>query len=207
MRSLPKITLKLAVAACLRLVRHCPLGQLMTSPGCSARVGDIISLPFQSNTNFGFGKLDNTQNILDMQPVIPVHLNQDWNLVTRWIMPVIYQPPFFAGDATDFGLGDLTPEFFISPKNPIPLAPGLGLVWGAGPAFQLPTATDRRLGSGMWSAGPGLVALLLSQRQNVVTGFEVNNLWSFASEEDHRADVNAMTFSPSSITTCPRAGI
>ena len=109
-------------------------------------VSDLISVQFQNNTNFGVGKLDNTQNILNFQPVLPVHLNQDWNLITRPILPVIYQPPFFLGDDTDFGLGDLTPEFFFSPTKPIPLSPGVGLVWGAGPAFQLPTATDFRLG-------------------------------------------------------------
>jgi hypothetical protein len=196
MRNVPKITFMLAVAAAatvgaaLSALAADDLRQASQNP-----VADLISVPFQNNTNFGVGKLDNTQNILNIQPVIPVHLNQDWNLVTRWIMPVTYQPPFFAGDTTDFGLGDLTPELFISPKNPIPLAPGLGLVWGVGPAFQLPTATDSRLGSGKWSAGPGLVALLLSQKPNVVTGFVVNNLWSFAGDED-RANVNLMTLQP-----------
>ena len=158
-------------------------------------VADLISVQFQNNTNFGVGKLDNTQNILNFQPVLPVHLNQDWNLITRPILPVIYQPPFFLGDDTDFGLGDLTPEFFFSPTKPIPLSPGVEFVWGAGPAFQLPTATDSRLGSGKWSAGPGLVVLLLSKKPDVVTGFLVNNLWSFAGDED-RANVNLMTLQP-----------
>ena len=158
-------------------------------------VADLISVQLQNNTNFGVGKLDNTQNILNFQPVLPVHLNQDWNLITRPILPVIYQPPFFLGDDTDFGLGDLTPEFFFSPTKPIPLSPGVGLVWGAGPAFQLPTATDSRLGSGKWSAGPGLVVLLLSKKPDVVTGFLINNLWSFAGDED-RANVNLMTLQP-----------
>ena len=58
-------------------------------------IGDLISLPFQNNTNFGIGHSDHTQNVLNIQPVYPVHLNQDWNLITRPILPVIYQPPFF----------------------------------------------------------------------------------------------------------------
>ena len=52
-------------------------------------VADLISVQFQNNTNFGVGKLDNTQNVLNFQPVLPVHLNQDWNLITRPILPVI----------------------------------------------------------------------------------------------------------------------
>jgi hypothetical protein len=114
-------------------------------------IGDLISLPFQNNTNFDIGHTENTQNVLNIQPVYPIHLNQSWNLLTRPILPVIYQPPFLSGRElavaeeifgpgvgdTEFGLGDLTPEFFFSPKNPIQLAPGTSLVWGAGPAFQL----------------------------------------------------------------------
>ena len=105
-------------------------------------VGDLISVPFQNNTNFDIGRSDNTQNVLDIQPVYPLHLNQDWNLLIRPIIPVISQPPFFSGrelhaleevfgpdiGRTEFGLGDLTPEFFFSPRTPTLLAPGLGMV-------------------------------------------------------------------------------
>jgi hypothetical protein len=156
-------------------------------------IASLISVPFQNNTNFGVGQLNNTQNVLNIQPVIPISLDQDWNLITRWIMPVIYQPPFFPGDSTDFGLGDFNPSFFFSPKALVPLFPGGNLTWGVGPAFALPTATDPRLGSGQWSAGPSLVALLLTKQ--VVTGFLINNLWSFAGDEE-RSNVNAMTLQP-----------
>ena len=139
------------------------------------------------------GQLDNAQNVLNIQPVVPLHLNQDWNLITRSIMPVIYQSPFFRGDSTDFGLGDFNPAFFFSPKKPIPVAPGVGLVWGAGPVFAFPTATDPRLRTEKWSAGPTFVAVLLSKK--IVTGFLINNLWSFAGDEDRR-NVNAMTLQP-----------
>jgi len=156
-------------------------------------VADLISLPFQNNTNFNVGQLDNTQNVLNIQPVIPMHLNPSWNLISRSILPVVYQPPLFRGDDTDFGLGDLVQSFFLSPKNPIPVGHGAGLVWGAGPAFGLPTSTDPRLGSEQWSAGPTFVALLLSKK--VVTGFLINNLWSFAGDSG-RADINVMTLQP-----------
>src|SRR5262245_1218776 len=123
-------------------------------------IGDLISLPFQNNTNFDIGRSDNTQNVLNIQPVYPVHLNPSWNLITRQILPVISRPPFFSGRElaaleeifgpgigdTEFGLGDLTPEFFFSPRKLIKLGPEASLVWGTGPAFQFPTAT--------WDGGP-----------------------------------------------------
>jgi hypothetical protein len=119
---------------------------------------------------------------------------------------VISQPPFFSGPElqalekvldpdigrTEFGIGDLTPEFFFSPKKPIQLGEA-SLVGGAGPASQFPTATDDELGTGKWSAGPGFV---VSDRPlHLTTGFLILNLWSFAGEAD-RANVNAMTLQP-----------
>jgi hypothetical protein len=172
-------------------------------------IADLISLPFQNNTNFDIGHTDNTQNVLNIQPVYPVHLTPNWNLITRPILPVIYQPPFFSGRElqaleeiagpdigdTELGLGDLTPEFFFSPRKPIQLGPEASLVWGAGPAFQFPTATDDELGTGKWSAGPGFVVFLSDRALHVTTGFLILNLWSFAGDED-RANVNAMTLQP-----------
>ena len=141
-------------------------------------IADLISLPFQNNTNFDIGRTDNTQNVLNIQPVYPLHLNPSWNLITRPILPVIYQPPFLSGRElaaaeeifgpdigdTEFGLGDLTPEFFFSPRKPIQLGPDASLVWGAGPAFQFPTATDDLLGTGKWSAGPALSSFCRTRR-------------------------------------------
>ena len=161
-------------------------------------IADLISVPFQNNTNFDIGRSENTQNILNIQPVYPVHLNPNWNLITRPIIPVISQPPFFSGrelqaleqfagpdiGRTEFGLGDLTPEFFFSPRKPTLLAPGLSLVWGVGPAFQLPTATDDELGTGKWSAGPAFVAFFDDRSLHLTTGFLILNLWSFAGDAD-----------------------
>lgn len=172
-------------------------------------IADLINLPFQNNTNFNIGHTDNTQNVLNIQPVYPMQISPGWNLITRPILPVIYQPPFFSGRQlqaleaiagpdigdTHFGLGDLTPEFFFSPRKPIVLGPGRSVVWGTGPAFQLPTATDDLLGTGKWSAGPGFVVFLSDQQLNITTGFLILNLWSFAGDDD-RADVNAMTLQP-----------
>ena len=82
-------------------------------------IADLISVPFQNNTNFDIGRTDNTQNVLNIQPVYPTHLNETWNLITRPILPVIYQPPFFQGEE----LRAL--ETILAPNSVIP-----NLVWG-----------------------------------------------------------------------------
>ena len=206
-------SIKLAVGALALLVTattaaHAQQGEDLREAAQNP-IGDLISVPFQNNTNFDIGRTDNTQNVLNIQPVYPLHLNPNWNLIVRPILPVISQPPFLSGPElhaaeqvfghgigdTEFGLGDLTPEFFFSPRKPIQLGPDASLVWGAGPAFQLPTATDVELGSGKWSAGPGFVVFLSDRPLHVTTGFLVLNLWSFAGDED-RANVNAMTLQP-----------
>jgi len=200
-------SIKLAVGALALLVTATTAqAQQNLQEAAQNPIADLISLPLQNNTNFNVGRSDNTQNVLDIQPVIPLHLNADWNLVTRWIMPVIDQPPFFSGrdldlletvagpgiGQTQFGLGDFTPEIFFSPVKPIQLGPATSMVWGVGPAFQLPTATNNVLGTGKWSAGPGIVTFISDESLHLTYGFVVNNLWSFAGDQD-RANVNAMT--------------
>jgi hypothetical protein len=81
-------------------------------------VADLISLPFQSNTNFGVGPFHSPQEILNIQPVIPIHIDQDWNLITRWITPIISQPKLSPTDHEQFGLGDLNPSFFFRQPSP-----------------------------------------------------------------------------------------
>ena len=81
-------------------------------------VADLISLPFQNNTNFGYGPDDDIQNVLNIQPVIPFHLNENWNLITRTIAPLIYQPEVVADTGDEFGLGDINFTAFFSPKRP-----------------------------------------------------------------------------------------
>jgi len=146
-------------------------------------VADLISLPFQNNTNFGIGSNDRTQNVLNIQPVIPSHLNESWNLITRIIQPIAWQPNPAESSGGDFGLGDMNPTFFISPAHPG------GLIWGLGPTFILPTATTSSLGQGKWSTGPAFVAL--AQPGNWTLGLLINNVWSVAGSSD-RASVNQM---------------
>ena len=116
-------------------------------------VADMISLPLQNNTNFGVGPGDDVQNVLNIQPVIPLKLNGSWNLITRTIAPLIYQPETVPGYGSEFGLGDINMSLFLSPAKPGKI------IWGVGPVFSFPTATDAVLGSEKWSAGPTAVAL------------------------------------------------
>jgi hypothetical protein len=150
-------------------------------------VADMISLPFQFNTNFDTGRFGGTQEVLNVQPVIPFSLSSDWNLITRWITPLIEQPQLFPGDDVTYGLGDITPSFFLSPAN------SGKFIWGVGPVLQLPTATSPELGSGKWGAGPSAVGLVMDGPW--VYGALVNNIWSFAGDSS-RGNVNQMTLQP-----------
>ena len=151
-------------------------------------VADMISVPFQNNFNFNYGPNNDLQYVLNVQPVIPIHLDKEWNLVTRTIIPVINQP----WPESKFGLGDLNTTLFLSPAKLLPLAEG-GLFWGVGPILQFPTATDDILGGGKWAAGPSAVVGYLGKTW--VLGALANNIWSFAGE-DERSYVNLMTVQP-----------
>ncbi len=120
-------------------------------------VASMISVPFQNNTNFNFGPQEKTQNILNIQPVLPFELNEDWNLITRTILPVISQPAFTPSQDRKIGLGDTVFTAFLSPKD------SGQLIWGVGPALLLPTSTDDRLGAGEWGAGPSAVVLTIRE--------------------------------------------
>ena len=146
-------------------------------------VASLISVPLQNNTNFDIGPLDRTQNVLNIQPVIPTRVSENWNLITRVIMPLVFQPDVTQLNVGTLGLGDINPTFFLSPAKPGKL------IWGMGPAFVLPTATNAVLGQGKWSGGPSVVALV--QPGHWTVGVLVSNVWSFAGESDKPA-VNQM---------------
>jgi hypothetical protein len=148
-------------------------------------IAAMISLPLQNNTNFGVGPGDDIQNVLNIQPVVPVSLNADWNMVTRTIVPLISQPELVPGTGSEFGLGDVNATLFLSPAEPGKL------IWGLGPALAFPTATADVLGSEKWSAGVSAVALTMPG--NWVIGGLASNLWSYAGD-DNRSDVNQFLF-------------
>ncbi|WP_240732338.1 MULTISPECIES: transporter [Dyella] len=138
-------------------------------------VASLISVPFQYNVDFNVGPYDGTQQKLNIQPVIPTSISSDWNLISRIITPVVYQNDVTGRSSSEFGLGDMNPEFFFSPKQP---SAG-GWIFGIGPTFLLPTATDKALGTEKWGAGP--TGLALRQTDTGWTyGMLVNHIWSFA---------------------------
>jgi hypothetical protein len=140
------------------------------------QVGNLISVPFQNNTNFNVGPLSGTQNILNIQPVIPIEVNKEWNIITRTILPVISQPSLAVGDERTNGIGDTTFTAFLSPAQPD------GLIWGVGPVFQLPTDTND-LGNKNWGMGASAVVLKLEKGNPWVYGVLVNNVWSLTSDK------------------------
>ncbi len=145
-------------------------------------VANLISFPLQNNTAFGIGPYERAQNVLNIQPVIPFHISENWNLITRTILPVVWQPNDLPTQGW-FGFGDLNPSLFLSPAKPGKL------IWGVGPAFVLPTATAAQLGQGKFSLGPSVVAL--TTPGHWVIGALVNNVWSVAGPHE-RAVVNQM---------------
>ncbi len=147
-------------------------------------VANMISLPFQNNTNTGIGAKDETQNIMNVQPVWPVSLNEDWNLITRTIVPIVSQPDIFTGEGRVNGIGDTTFTAFLSPRD------SGSITWGAGPVFLLPTATDNTLGADQW--GAGISAVVLAMPGKWVVGSLVSNVWSVGGSNE--PDINLFTW-------------
>jgi hypothetical protein len=151
-------------------------------------VADLISVPLQSNWDFGIGRANAMRYTLNVQPVIPISLGQYWNLITRTIVPFIHaESPVSGGDSAG-GIGDITQSFFLSPRQPV-----AGWILGAGPAFLYPSASDDTLGSEKWGAGP--TAVLLRQDHGWTYGILANHIWSFAGN-DRRDDVSSTFLQP-----------
>ena len=135
-------------------------------------IGDLISVPFNNNTNFNVGPNKGTQDILQLQPVVPIHVNEDWNVITRTVLPFVWSPSFQpAASVPPFGVAPTTFTAFLSPRNAVD-----GWVWGVGPVAQLPTISNKALGSNVWGLGPSVVVVKLAGP--IVAGVLVNNIFS-----------------------------
>ncbi len=153
-------------------------------------IGDLYSIPFQSNTNLRVGPNRGTQEILNIQPVIPIHLNADWNIITRTILPLVWNPSLQPARSVPFGTGNTVFSAFLSPSQPTN-----GWLWGVGPVVQLPTASDPSLGSSVW--GGGLTGVLVYMKGPWVAGGLVNNIWSFGGTSGRDGTrYNVMTIQP-----------
>ena len=151
-------------------------------------ISSLISVPFQANWDTGIGINDASRFTLNIQPVTPLTLDEDWNLIVRTIVPVIDAESPSPGVPDASGLGDTLQSFFFSPSEPVG-----GWVLGAGPVFLWPTATDDLLGSEKWGAGPTGVAL--KQVGPWTYGTLANHVWSYAGDDD-RSEVNATFIQP-----------
>jgi hypothetical protein len=165
-------------------------------------ISSLISVPFQANEDWGFGPSGNGYKFtLNIQPVVPISISKDWNLIVRTILPIVSQhdlffipnlpkdSPFQPQNRSQDGLSDTLQSFFLSPKNPGPF----GLIWGIGPAFLYPTGTHPFLGTGTFSIGPTFVVLKQSGPWTI--GVLMNQLWSVVIEE-HRKSYSAMFEQP-----------
>ncbi len=147
-------------------------------------IASLISLPFQNNTAFEFGPREKTQNVLNVQPVLPFELTENWNLITRTILPIVSQPAFVAGQGRENGIGNTLFSAFFSPTN------SGRWIWGVGPAVQLPTATDNQIAANEWAAGPSVVVLTMPGPW--VIGSLVSNIWEMSGDDD----INVLTWQP-----------
>jgi hypothetical protein len=143
-------------------------------------VADLISMQFENNFNFGVGENKGTLYLLNIQPVIPLHITPEWNYIVRPVLPFISTSNVF-GPGYVTGLGDLEIETFISPSAPGPL----GIIWGIGPTSILPTATQKKLGGDVMTLGPSGVALW--QRNGWTVGSLVTQNWRVAGPGDYNA--------------------
>ena len=161
------------------------LAQQLANP-----VASLISLPFQLNFDRQVGTEDTGERLtLNIQPVVPIRLNDDWNLISRTILPVIDQTGIAPGSGGQNGLGDVLQSVFFSP---VATTSG-GWIWGAGPALLVPTGSDDRLTADKWAAGP--TAVFLKQDGPWTYGALVNPPWSFAGESD-RSHINSTFLQP-----------
>ena len=152
-------------------------------------VASLISVPLQLNYDENFGPDDGgSKFLLNIQPVIPFSIGEEWNVITRTIVPLVDTSDIPVDGVSESGFGDIVASQFFSPKEPTN-----GWTWGVGPVWLLPSASDETLGGEKWGLGPTGVAL--KQQGPWTYGALVNHIWSFAGEDD-RSDINATFIQP-----------
>ena len=131
-------------------------------------IANLISLPFQNNTTFDYGPRHRTQNVLNIQPVLPFTLNEDWNLITRWILPIIHQPSLARGDSSDNGTGNLNPSLFCRPRSPRISSSLSARRFCCRP--RRATSSARKVGRRSWPSSSGRRAIGSSARWPTTSG-------------------------------------
>ena len=170
------------------------LAQELSNP-----LADLMTIPIQMNYDGDIGPREDGWKLqTNIQPVIPVDLNENWNIITRTIIPVVNQEDIFPEAGSQFGLGDINLSLFISPQN----SSGEGITWGIGPVLLFPSATDDLLGAEKWGAGPTAVALTVRGQWTV--GMLANHIWSYGGDSD-RDDISNTFIQPFAAYTWPSA--
>ncbi|MFC3127184.1 transporter [Pseudoroseomonas globiformis] len=150
-------------------------------------VASLISVPLQNNFDYGGRTGDAFRYTLNVQPVIPISIDENWNLITRTILPISHAERVYPDHRS--GLGDVTQSFFLSPARPT----RSGITWGAGPIFLYPSGTEG-LGQRQWGAGP--TGVMLKQSGPWIYGLLANHIWSLGGTPDTTRDVDATFLQP-----------
>jgi len=179
------ITGFITVAGIIAAAMPC-FGQEQAAGGSAAQnpIANQVNIPIQNDTYFNVGPFGQTQNLLLIEPVIPFKLSPEWTLITRTIIPIINQVGLSPSVGPEAGLGNIVPQFYLSPAHPGKI------IWGVGPQFSLPTETDKTLGFHEWGVGPAAVAVMI--KGHWLFGILANNLWVGTNGKD----VNELTLNP-----------
>lgn len=161
-------------------------------------IASLISVPFQLNYDEGIGPAGTgRRTVMNLQPVVPISLGENWNLISRTIVPFIDQSDVVPGTSAS-GVGDIVQSFFFSPKQPT----RGGLIWGAGPVFVLPTATNAQLGADQFAAG--ITGVALKQAGPWTFGALANHVWDVGGGAG-ATDISTTFFQPFLSYTTPDA--
>ncbi len=144
-------------------------------------VMNMYNFPFQNNTNYGVGPYKRAQNVLNIQPVIPIALGSKINMINRIIIPVITKPSS-TEDNSSTGIGEILYTAWLSPSK------ASKVIWGLGPVFQFPTSSDSEFGSGEFGIGPSVV--LLTMINKWVAGAVINNIRTFGELSTNKFFIN-----------------
>lgn len=163
---------------CMRVSAESEGGAAEVARQLANPLADLYIAPLQYNYDENIGANDKgSRSVLNLQPVLPFSLTEDWNLLSRTVLPLIDQDNVIPGESKS-GIGDTLQSFFFSPVKPT----SGGWLWGAGPVFSLDTASDSQLGSAQW--GAGLTALALRQHEELTYGALTNHVEGFGADKD-----------------------
>jgi len=154
-------------------------------------IASMISVPVQYNYDSNIGPNDDGhKSFVNIQPVIPISLNDEWNIISRTILPVVWQSDIFPEAGSQSGIGNITQSVFFSPKAPTKN----GWIWGAGPVALIPTPSDELLGGDQWGLGPTAVAL--KQEGKITMGMLANHIWSISEDNGPNEKISSTFLQP-----------